>query len=139
MELTTKISDKKFEDVYDIIKNNNLSYNKLDKNDFIFAIENKEIIWFWRIYCIWDWNYELSSLWIDNNHRGNKIGHTIVNCLIQNKYHWTYLYTCTEEWLRDYYINLGFKLTKVYPDKFNDVLKFADSIWLEWIVMEYSM
>ncbi len=137
MEISINISDNDLQLISKIIKKTHLSHNNLIKEDFVCIKENNKIIGFWRIYDIWNNNKEVWSLWIDENYRWGKIGHIILKSLIKNKYDWNNLYLCTEKDLEKYYENIGFKIIKIFPDKFNNEMLFAESIWLKGIVMKY--
>lgn len=137
MKILIDISDNDFQSIVEIIKETHLSHNNLIKDDFICIKENNKIIAFWRIYNIWNLDREVWSLWVDENNRWNKIWQKILRFLIENKYNWNNLFLATEKDLEKYYEDIWFKKVNSFPDKFIDEIQFAESIWLEWIVMKY--
>lgn len=85
MNKINKIWEKEYNDICDLIEEYGLSYYKLEKDDFIYYEDKWNIVAFWRIFNIWENNYELSSLWVDEKYRWNKLWNKLIVDLINEK------------------------------------------------------
>lgn len=86
MKKMKKITKNDYEYIQKIINQTWLSNYLIKKEDFICYKDGEKIISFWRIYNIW-WNdFEISSLWVDENYRWKKLWITIIENLIWLKF-----------------------------------------------------
>ncbi len=134
----SNLNDEDFKKVGKIIKENEFNKLWINKKDYSIIKDWKNIIWFWRIWKLEKEKYELSNLWINENYRWEKLWYKLVHFLYLNKYfsEWNELYIVHNSYLKNYYWNLGFRITNKYPNRFNETIKWAKEENKDYIVMK---
>ena len=140
MKKIFNISDNDFNIIQQIIKKELLSFYEIKKDDFICYKDNDKIIAFWRIFNIWENNYELSSVWVDSIYRWKKLWINLINDLLDNKFNKiNNLYLSCKIEMKPYYEKVGFKIIdENIPAKFKETLRWARENNIEPIVMKYN-
>jgi len=140
MEKIFNPSLEDFEKIYDLIVKNGLSYYELDRKDFLCYKNKEDIVAFWRIYNIWENNYELSSLLVNEKYRWNKLGIQLIKDLINEKlnYNFNLFLACKRE-MESYYKEVNFeKVNEDIPEKLLYTLKWAEENNIDAIIMKYK-
>ena len=140
MQKINNITDSSYQTIKSIIKKEWLSYYEIKKDDFICYKENNEIISFWRIFCIWWNNYELSSLWVNERFRGNKLWIEIINDLLKNKFNKkNNLFLACKKEIQNYYKKINFSIIdKNIPEKLEWTLTWWKENNFYPIIMKYN-
>ena len=140
MQKINNITDNEYKNIVKIIKQTGLSYYEIKKEDFICYKENNDIISFWRIFNIW-WNdYELSSLWVDEKYRWNKLWIEIIKDLLKYKFNQkNNLFLACKREIEDYYKNVKFEIINDnVPEKLEWTLKWWKENHFDVIIMKYN-
>ncbi len=141
MNKTINISDNQYKQIEDIISETWLSYYEIKKEDFIlYNNEDDKIIAFGRIFNIWWKDYELSSLWVKKEYRGNNLWNEVINDLINYKFEQkNNLYLACKRELEEYYKKVSFNIIdKNIPEKLIWTLNWWKENNFDAIIMKYN-
>lgn len=139
MQKIFDITDKDFEKIEKSIYDHGLSYYNLQKKDFIcYKVENN-IVAYARIYNIWEQNYELSCIFVDDDFRQKGLWRSVILDCIQNKFSKEKsLYLACEQEMEEFYEKSGFQKVQTYiPEKLEYTLKWAKENNMDAIIMKY--
>jgi hypothetical protein len=159
--ITNKISPIESSNIEKILNSEWLSTYLFKKEDFIILKNLDEIVWCWRIYKLpmsdkdvvfpdivyssvyLIESYELSSIWIAPTFRWNKLWLIVVKELIYRRSEMIAqgnknieLFLATNNNLAQYYWELWFIVTTEHPYKFVETITWANSKWIEAVVMK---
>lgn len=132
----SQISDTDFEKILKIIKKQIFSNLKIDKNDYCLMKNNNFIIWFSRIRSLWEWNFELWHLFIDEKYRNKKLWLDIIKFTIRNKFSNGKLFLACDENLSSYYKRVWFEIVSKYPERFDSTIEWSIEEWYKYCIME---
>lgn len=91
--------------------------------DFVLARQGKEIVGYCRLFLLGGEIPMIRSLWVQNDHRGSKLGHTLIRTLLSRvKKGKVYLH-CSKESLVEYYGEVGFQSIHEPPPLLADKLR----------------
>ena len=140
MEKISNIQEADYKKIYDLVIKNWLSYYKIDPKDFICYKDKWNIAAFWRIYNIWENNYELSSLWVNEKYRWHRLWIKLIKDLINEKLSDNFqLFLACKREMEAYYKSAGFEtINKDIPLKLIHTLKWAEENDFDAIVMKYK-
>lgn len=140
MKKIKRITKNDYEYIQKIINKTWLSNYLIEEEDFICYKDWEKIISFWRIYNI-GWNdFEISSIWVDENYRWKKLWVTIIQDLIQVRFDINNnLFLACKKILEIYYKKAHFQIieTKI-PEKLLHTLIRAQENNLDAIIMKYD-
>lgn len=134
IEFVADISESDFKKIVGIIEKNTFNKLSIRKEDYICLKKWKEIIGFARIWSLWEGNFELSNLWVDETYRGEKLGYDVIFYVFQNKFQEGNLYIACKRDLLWYYQKLGFDEVSNFPERFNATLEWAKDEWISYMV-----
>ncbi len=140
MKKIKTITKNDYKYIQEIINQTWLSNYLIKKEDFICYKDGEIMISFWRIYNIW-WNdFEISSLWVDENYRWKKLWITIIEDLIWLKFDKkNNLFLACKRELEKYYEKAYFRIiVDIIPEKLNYTLIWAQENNLDPIIMKYD-
>jgi len=140
MKKIINISEKDYEQVNNVIDNTSLSWYELNINDFIVYKDDKKIIAFWRIFNIWNNDYELSSLWVNEGYRWWKIWIELIKDLVQNKFDKeNNLFLACKKELENYYKKVSFEIVENnIPEKLEWTIRWWEENNFFPIIMKYK-
>ena len=140
MQKINNIIDSDYKDVYRKIIKYDLSYYELNKEDFSIYKKDDKIVAFWRVFNIgWD-DYELSSLWVDDEYRWKRLWIELIDDLIKDKFNKKYnLFLACKRELEDYYKQISFEIIKYdIPKKLEWTLRWWKENNFDAIIMKYN-
>ena len=106
-----------------------------------FIENNWKIIAFWRIFNIWENDYELSSLLVDDNYRWKKLWIELINDLLKEKFDVkNNLFLACKKDLEYYYKNIYFNIIeRNIPEKLKWTLNWWKGNNFYSIIMKYKI
>ncbi|MBU2524260.1 excinuclease ABC subunit UvrC [Patescibacteria group bacterium] len=106
------------------LKTQKLDFEGLDESENMVAKKNKDIIGFLRLKKHIEGAVEMCSLWVDPEFRGKKIGHSLMQKIIE-KTKAKKIYILCSKSLENYYSSFGFVPTQKVPDFLEKKLKIV--------------
>lgn len=134
---SSNITQDDFEEILKIIKTQEFNSFSIKIEDYSVMKDNeKNIIWFARLLDLWNWNFELGHVFIDEKYRHQKLWYELIKFTIKNKFEtWNLFLSCNEKFAF-YYKNLWFEQVEKYPEKFIATIEWALWEWHPYCIMQ---
>jgi ATP-dependent DNA helicase RecG len=134
----SNVSENDFKKIVEIIEKNVFNKLSIRREDYICVKKWDQIIGFVRIWDLWEGNFELSNLWLDESYRGEKLGYDIISYAYQYKFKEGNLYIACKRDLLWYYEKLGFQEVEKFPERFHDTLEWAREEGISYMVAKLT-
>jgi ATP-dependent DNA helicase RecG len=134
----SNVSENDFKKIVEIIEKNIFNKLSIRREDYICVKKWDQIIGFVRIWDLWEGNFELSNLWLDESYRGEKLGYDIISYAYQYKFKEGNLYIACKRDLLWYYEKLGFQEVEKFPERFHDTLEWAREEGISYMVAKLT-
>ena len=137
LHIDKKISLLEYKKMKLFMEKHDVGRYKIKQKDFYRIREGKKIIAFWRLFKIGFQELELWSLWVDESHRGEKLGLLLSQELIADRKFKGNIYLATRKSLGQYYQKLWFNIiTKNIPEKLVHTGIWAKKHGIDFIIMQ---
>ncbi|MCX6823514.1 MAG: GNAT family N-acetyltransferase [candidate division SR1 bacterium] len=139
LHIDKKISLLEYKKMKLFMEKHDVGRYKIKQKDFYRIREGKKIIAFGRLFKIGFQERELGSLWVDESHRGQKLGLILAQELIADKRGNNDIFLATRKPLEHYYKQLGFEIIiKDIPQKLIYTIKRAIENGIDFIIMKLA-